>query len=135
MYSPPITVTSSYTGVAVMVLHIAFGESASRLFPCVAVAVSESSVVASSVVASWVAASCCIPSVAASEMVVVASVDSIYCLRCVVSGVVVPLVVQHPLALSCGFLCGSCPSCFVLSRWCCACLMGDVYYIYDLYDC
>ena len=40
-----------------------------------------------------------------------------------VSGVVLPLVVQHPLVLSYGFLWGSRPSCFVLLRWLCACLM------------
>ena len=90
--------------------------------------------VASSVVASWVAASCCIPSVAAAALVVVASVDSIYCLLSVVSGVVVPLVVQHPSDLSCGFLWGSRPSCSVLLCWRCACLIGVVCCMSDLCD-
>ena len=89
MYSPPLTVTSFLTVGAVVVLHIAFGESASHSLPYVAV------------VESWVAASCCIQSVANAALVVVASVDSIYCLLSMVYGVVVPLVVQHPSALSC----------------------------------
>ena len=57
--------------------------------------------VASYVVSSWVSASCCIPSVADFALVV-ASVDSIYCFLSVVPGVVLPLVVQHPLALAYG---------------------------------
>ena len=98
-----------------------FGAYVSRSFLSFNIAESASSVVALSVVASyvlaaWVVALCCIPSVAASVLVVVAYVDYIYCLLYVVSGVVVPLVVQHPLALSYGFLWGSRPSFFVLLR-------------------
>ena len=63
-----------------------------------------------SVVASWVVASYCIPHVAAAALVVVASVDSIYCFLSVVYGVVVTMFVQNPLALSCDFLLGSRPS-------------------------
>ena len=73
------------------------------------VAESASSVVSSYVVASWVFASCFIPSVAYSALVVVASMDSIYCLLFVVSDMVVPLAFQHPLDLSYGFLWGSRP--------------------------
>ena len=89
--------------------------------------------VASYVVASWVVASCFIPSVAAVALVVV-SVDSIYCLLSVVSGVVLPLVVQHPLDLSYDFLWGYRPSCSVLLRCRCACLMGAVCCMSDLCD-
>ena len=120
MYSPPLTVTSFSTVVTIVVIHISFGASASHSLQSVAVAESASSVissseVASSVVAPWVVSSCCIPSVAAVALVV-ASMDSTFCLLSVVSGVVLPLVVQHPLALSYGFLWGSRPSCFVLLR-------------------
>ena len=63
------------------------------------VVLSASSVIVTSVVASWVSASCFIPSVVDAALVVVASVDYIFCLRFVVSGGVVPLVVPHLLAL------------------------------------
>ena len=109
MYSSPLTVTSFSTVVAVVVLYILFGTSASGSFPYVDVAESTLSVGASSVVAS-----CCIPSMAAAALVVVASVDFIYCLLSAVSGVVVPLVVQHPLDLSYCFLFGFPPIMFCL---------------------
>ena len=134
MYSPHLTVTSFSTVVAVAVLHIAFEASASRSFLSVTVVESASYVVVSSVFTSWVAVSCCIPSVAADALVVVASVDSIYSLLSVVSGVVVPLVVQHPSDLPCVFLRVYSPSYFVLLRWRCACLMDAVCCMSDLYD-
>ena len=90
---PTVSVVASVAAIAVYFPLCSVATTAIFLSASIAIFPALSAGYAS-VVASWVVVSCCIPSVADVVLVVV-SVNSIYCLISVVSGVVLPLVVQQ----------------------------------------